>query len=207
MTQIKVCGVTDAENAALVAASGIQWLGLNFWSQSKRYIDRIRARSIVVAARQANPDIKVVGLFVNHSAKEIEAAIDAANLDYVQLHGDETPVFARRFGDKSIKALPIEHEMDVARMDDYECTHMLIDSASPQRGGSGLIANWDLAARAVAKRKGVFLAGGLTPENVGEAIARVRPFAVDVASGVESEPGVKDLDLVARFVDSVRAAS
>jgi phosphoribosylanthranilate isomerase len=206
MTQIKVCGVTDIENAAFVAASGVQWIGLNFWRQSKRYVDRMRARSIVLSARKANPGIKIVGVFVNHSAKEIEAAIEAANLDYVQLHGEESPVFAKRFGDKGIKALPMEHEMDVARVSEFECPYMLLDSSSQQRGGSGITANWDLAARAVATRGQVFLAGGLTPENVGEAIKTVKPFGVDVASGVESQPGFKDPELLAKFVQAVKGA-
>lgn len=206
MTQIKVCGVTDIENAAQVAASGVQWIGLNFWRQSKRYVDRMRARSIVLAARKANPDIKIVGVFVNHSAKEIEAAVEAAKLDYVQLHGEESPVFAKRFGEMAIKALPMEHEMDVARVAEYECPYMLLDSSSSERGGSGITANWELAARAVATRAQVFLAGGLTPDNVGNAIKMVKPYAVDVASGVESQPGYKDPELLARFVQAVQAA-
>ncbi len=206
MTQIKVCGVTEIENAAMVAASGVHWIGLNFWRQSKRYVDRMRARSIVLAARKANPEIKVVGVFVNHSAKEIEAAIEAAKLDFVQLHGEESPVFAKRFGELAIKALPMEHEMDVARVAEYECPHMLLDSSSAERGGSGVTANWELAKRAVASREGVFLAGGLTPENVADAIKAVTPFAVDVASGVESRPGMKDPELLAKFVQAVQAA-
>ncbi len=211
MTEIKVCGITEIENAVMVAGSGVQWLGLNFWMHSKRYVDRLRARSIALAARNTNPDIKIVGVFVNHSAKEIESAIEAANLDYVQLHGDETPVFAKRFGARCIKALPMEHDMDLGRLAEFECPYMLADACSPERGGSGRVANWELAARGVvsgktAKRKGMFLAGGLTPENVGDAIAAVRPFAVDVASGVESQPGIKDPDALRRFVDAVQEA-
>ncbi len=206
MTQIKVCGVTEIENAALVATSGVQWMGLNFWRQSKRYVDRMRARSIVLAARKANPDIKIVGVFVNHSAKEIEAAVEAAKLDFVQLHGEESPVFAKRFGERAIKAIAMEHAMDVDRVAEYECPYMLLDSSSPSRGGSGVTANWELAAQAAASREHVFLAGGLTPENVGDAIRAVNPFAVDVASGVESQPGFKDPEKLARFVQAVQEA-
>lgn len=207
MTQIKICGLTDIDNAAAVASAGVDWIGINFWRKSKRFVDRMRARSIAVSAKRANPDVKLVGLFVNHSAKEIEAAIEAAMLDFVQLHGDESPVFARRFGDRAIKALPMEYEMDVSRMDDYDCPYLLVDSSSQERGGSGKKANWELAARAAAKHERLFLAGGLTPGNVAEAIRQVRPFAVDVASGVESSPGVKDMALVEAFVDAVRSES
>ncbi len=205
MTEIKVCGVTDVDNAAQVAASGIQWLGINFWPESKRYVAPMRAGAIATAARAANPAIKIVGVFVNHSADQIELAMDAAKLDYVQLHGDESPGFAKQFGKAAIKALPMENEMDVTRMEEYTCPYLLVDSSSPQRGGSGTTANWELAARAASKHGRVFLAGGLHPNNVAEAIALVRPFAVDVASGVESEPGIKDLALVDQFVEAVRA--
>src|SRR5690606_23757690 len=134
------------------------------------------------------------------SAREIEAASVAANCDYIQLHGDESPVFAKRFGDRGIKAMAIEHETDLGRFDDYECKWMLIDAASQGRGGSGLVADWQLAARAASRRGGVWLAGGLSPENVADAIAAVRPVGVDVASGVESSPGIKDRDKVTRFL-------
>ncbi|MCP4448811.1 MAG: phosphoribosylanthranilate isomerase [Myxococcales bacterium] len=206
MTEIKICGVTDIANAAEVATSGVQWLGINFWRESKRYVDRIRARSIRLAAKNANPDIKIVGVFVNHSARKIEAAIEAAQLEFVQLHGEESPVFAHRFGDACIKALPMSRQKDVGRVEAFECSHVLFDSSSAGRGGSGDTADWGLAANAAASRSGVFLAGGLTPDNVGEAIRLVKPFAVDVASGVESSPGLKDPELVARFVDAVREA-
>jgi phosphoribosylanthranilate isomerase len=151
-----------------------------------------------------NPEIKVVGLFVNHSAREIDNAVEAANLDIVQLHGDESPVFANRFGDKCMKALAVECEGDLNILATYTCGWKLVDSRSPGRGGSGKVANWDLAARAAAGEGRVWLAGGLKPDNVAQAIAAVHPVGVDVASGVEISPGVKSDQLVAAFVRAVR---
>lgn len=206
MTLIKVCGVTSIEDARFLAECGVDWIGLNFWRDSKRYVDRLRARTIAVEAKRIQPNIKVVGLFVNHSAKEIEAASAAANCDYVQLHGDESPVFAKRFGDRAIKAMSLEHDLDLGRFGEYECKWMLVDAATAGRGGSGTRANWELAAKAAAGRDGVWLAGGLDALNVGEAIAAVKPFGVDVASGVESSPGVKDHTKVAAFIAAVRGS-
>ncbi len=207
MTLIKVCGVTTLEDARFLATSGVDWIGLNFWRESSRYVDRLRARTISVEAKRVNPNIKIVGVFVNHSAKEIEAASLAAKCDYVQLHGDESPVFAKRFGDNCIKAMSVQHEMDVGRFLEYECKWMLVDAAQEGYGGSGALANWELAARVASRRDQVWLAGGLAPDNVAAAIAKVKPYGVDVASGVESAPGVKDREKVAAFVAAVRRCS
>lgn len=204
MTLIKVCGLTTSEDASMVAAAGVDWIGVNFWMESKRYVDRIRARAIVAAARRCNPAIKCVGLFVNHREGEIESAVQAADLDYVQLHGDESPVFASRFGDRCIKALALSSAADLERMAGYACAWKLVDSPSPGRGGSGQVGNWDLAAKAAAQESRLWLAGGLRPDNVAEAIAAVKPYGVDVASGVEDSPGVKNPAKVRAFVAAVR---
>ena len=204
MTLIKVCGVTTLEDAGMVAEAGVDWIGLNFWPESKRYVDRIRGRIITAEARRRNPAIKVVGLFVNHSAREIDNAVQAADLDYVQLHGDESPVFANRFGERCIKAVALRGEEDLVELAAFTCGWKLVDSASPGRGGSGQVANWDLAARAASREERLWLAGGLNPENVAEAIRVVKPFGVDVASGVESEPGIKSEEKLRAFVEAVR---
>ena len=204
MTLIKVCGVTTLEDANMVATAGVDWIGVNFWTESKRYVDRIRARIIAAEARRCNPAIKIVGLFVNHSAREVDNAIEAADLDYVQLHGDESPVFANRFGDKCIKALALREEGDLSMLAAYTCGWKLVDTPTPERGGSGQVGNWELAARAAASEDKLFLAGGLTPSNVAEAIAAVKPHGVDVASGVEESPGVKSEEKVRAFVAAVR---
>ncbi len=204
MTLVKVCGITSIEDAVMVAEAGVDWIGLNFWPESPRHIDRIRARMIAAAARRCNPEIKIVGLFVNHSAREIDNAIEAADLDFVQLHGDESAVFANRFGGKCIKALALEGEGDLNLLATYTCDWKLVDSRSPERGGSGKVANWELAAKAAASEAQLFLAGGLNPGNVAEAITAVHPRGVDVASGVETSPGVKSAELVRAFVEAVR---
>lgn len=207
MTLIKVCGVTSIDDARFLAESGVDWIGLNFWDESKRYVDPQLARAIAVEAKRIEPNIKVVGLFVNQSLNEIEAASAAANCDLVQLHGDESPAFAKQFGDRAVKAMPLISESDLARFEEYECRWMLVDAATEERGGSGARANWELAAKSAACRDGVWLAGGLNAGNVSQAIAEVRPFGVDVASGVESSPGVKDHDKVAAFIAAVRGCA
>lgn len=204
MTLIKVCGVTTLEDATMVARAGVDWIGLNFWQESKRYVDRIRGRMITAEARRCNPAIKLVGLFVNHSAREIDNAVQAADLDYVQLHGDESPVFANRFGERCIKAIALRGQEDLLELQAFSCGWMLIDSPSPERGGSGQVANWELAARASARVDRLWLAGGLNPENVAEAIRLVKPYGVDVASGVEDRPGVKNEEKLRAFVEAVR---
>jgi phosphoribosylanthranilate isomerase len=204
MTLIKVCGITRPEDASMVATAGVDWIGLNFWPESKRHVDRMLARVIVIEARRCNPEIKCVGLFVNQSAREIDNAIEAATLDYVQLHGDESPVFAKRFGDRCIKALPLSVEGDLEIMGAYHCGVMLVDSPTPDRGGSGKVGDWDLAARAAARVPKLWLAGGLRPDNVAEAIGAVKPYGVDVASGVEDSPGIKNAAKVQSFVEAVR---
>lgn len=204
MTLIKVCGITSPEDAAMVAEAGVDWIGLNFWAESKRHVDRMRGRLIVAQARRVNPEIKCVGLFVNHSAREIDNAVEASGVDYVQLHGDESAVFAKRFGQRCIKALALSEEADLNLLATYPCGWLLADTPSPGRGGSGLVGDWTLAAKAAAQHDNLWLAGGLNPDNVAEAIGAVKPFGVDVASGVEDRPGVKSKEKVQAFVKAVR---
>lgn len=204
MTLIKVCGLTTLEDAGMVASAGVDWIGLNFWPESKRHVDRIRARVIVAEARRCHAAIKCVGLFVNQSAREIENAMEVADLDYVQLHGDESPVFAKRFGERCIKALALSSEEDLAHLASFGCEWKLADTPSPGRGGSGEVGNWPLAAKAAALEPKLWLAGGLRPDNVAAAIAAVKPYGVDVASGVEDSPGIKNTEKVRAFVAAVR---
>lgn len=205
---VKICGVTTAEDAAFCAEAGADWLGLNFWPEASRGVDRLRGRVVAAAARRARPSIAIVGVFVNQPAKDIEAVIEAVGLDFVQLHGDETPEFSRRFGERAIKAFRPASAADLAELGRYGCATVLLDSRSGEYGGSGVVGDWNLAARAVAESdKRVVLAGGLGPDNVGAAVAAVRPFAVDVASGVEAAPGKKDPDKVARFIAAAKEAA
>lgn len=202
---IKICGFTRPEDAAFAAAAGADWLGLNFWPRSRRRIERGQAAEVAAAAREARAGVALVGLFVDQPAEEIAELIDALHLDFVQLHGDESPDDIRRIGPKAIKALPLASPVDVDRLADYACTVFLVDTPSPGRGGSGEIGDWNLAASAARSHR-VLLAGGLTPDNVAAAVAAVSPYGVDVASGVESAPGHKEARLVERFVSAARAA-
>jgi phosphoribosylanthranilate isomerase len=204
--KIKICGVTTPEAAAMVAGSGANYLGINFWPRSPRHVSGLRAEQIVEAARSVNEDLEIVGVFVNQSDIEIEHLVDDLELDFVQFHGDESAALVEAYGVHAIKAVPIATADDLRRAVDYPCSKILFDSKSSGYGGSGQAFSWDIAGDVSGSGKEVFLAGGLNPSNVVTAIRMVRPYAVDVASGVESRPGVKDSELVARFISNVRTA-
>ena len=203
---VKICGITRPEDAVAAIRAGADWLGLNFWPRSKRYLTLAQASDVVDAARRARADVGLIGVFVDQSLGEVTGVLSALELDRAQLHGDEPPDFVHRLGDRAIKALPIAESAQLDELAEYDCPVVLIDTPSPGRGGSGIVGDWSVAQAAAAERR-VILAGGLTPDNVADAIAAVQPWGVDVASGVESAPGVKDQELVARFVAQARAAA
>jgi phosphoribosylanthranilate isomerase len=205
-TLIKVCGITRPVDAERALACGADWLGLNFWPRSPRAIDAVQARAVVAAARAVRPGAVLVGVFVNASAVEVQERLAELGLDFAQLHGDESPEFCARFGERAIKAFRLASHADVARIADYQGQTVLVDSPSAAYGGSGRSFDWSLARAACALGRRLLLAGGLGPDNVADAIAAVAPFAVDVASGVESEPGIKDEEKLRRFVIAVRGA-
>lgn len=181
---VKICGITRLADAVTAAEAGANAIGLVFWPGSPRCVDPYRARKIVAALP---PFVTAVGLFVNQSIDEIDAVASLVRLGAVQLHGDESPAFAASVRAPVIKAVSVD---GAAAWEPR--TTLLLDSPDPvKRGGTGQIIDWD-RARAVAARRRVLLAGGLTPENVAEASARVQPFGVDISSGVESAPGIKD---------------
>ena len=202
---IKICGVTRPEDAAFAAQVGADWLGLNFWPRSRRVVGRSQAIEVAQAARAARADVGLVGVFVDQPIEEVTELIDAIGLDFVQLHGDEPPAYVRQLGRRAIKAIPLARSSDVDRLDEYSCATFLVDTPSPGRGGSGERGDWELARRAAQLHR-VILAGGLTPDNVADAVATVAPHGVDSASGVESTPGRKEAVLVERFVAAARAA-
>jgi phosphoribosylanthranilate isomerase len=203
---IKICGITRVEDADLAARAGADWLGVNFWPTSRRHVGAEQAIEVVAAARAARAGVKLVGVFVDQDPDVVAALAARLELDYVQLHGDEGPDVAARFGHRAIKALAMNEPADLDRMADYECPTILIDTPSPGRGGSGIVGDWEVARKAATLRP-VLLAGGLTPDNVADAVATVAPYGVDVASGVERAPGIKDRDLVERFIAAARQAA
>ena len=205
--RIKLCGITTRDDAELAVAVGAWAIGLNFWPRSPRRCDLDTATEIAAAVKRR---IEVVGVFVNPTLGQVAAIAEAVGLTIIQLHGDEGPAFcaetARRTGCKVIKAARVHSGADIQALSAFHVDYHLLDSHIPgQRGGTGETFAWELA-RAHRGRVPLILSGGLTPENVAEAIAAVHPFAVDVASGVEARPGVKDPDKVRAFVNAVAAA-
>lgn len=204
MTRVKVCGITRPEDAEAADRAGADAVGLIF-APSPRRIDLWQATAI---ERVLSPWIVRVGVFVDAGLAAMDRAIAAARLDVLQLHGRETPEFVRKvreeFGLRIVKSVRVGDGLDLVRLDEYEVDAFLFDTYVPGRaGGTGKTFDWDLAVP-WARRVRLILAGGLTPENVGEAVRRVRPYGVDVASGVEREPGVKDHTKMQRFIANVR---
>jgi phosphoribosylanthranilate isomerase len=188
MIRVKICGITRAEDARLAADLGAWAVGFIFWPGSPRYVEPGRARDIV---RQLSPLVSAVGVFVDQPAAHVDAVAREVGLSAVQLHGSESPEFARGLAARVIKALPLDDggEPALAGWDD---TLVLLDARDRVRhGGTGRTIDWAAAAR-VARRRPILLAGGLTPDNVKEAAQCVRPAGLDVSSGVESAPGIKD---------------
>jgi phosphoribosylanthranilate isomerase len=198
MVKVKICGITSATDALMAAAAGADAIGLNFYPSSPRCVDPDRALAIRLALP---PFVAAVGIFVNEDVERVREIMDHCRLDYAQLHGRENPRYiAGLKGYRIIKAIRIQGEEDLREVERYRVDAFLLDTyVKGEPGGTGQSFDWDLA-RAAANRARVILAGGLTPDNVAQAVAAGRPYGVDVASGVESEPGKKDRKLVSRFV-------
>jgi phosphoribosylanthranilate isomerase len=204
--KVKICGVTRPQDAELAASLGAWALGFILWPQSKRAADPAVAAGIARALRRR---VELVGVFVNQPLDEIEGYADALGLTHVQLHGDEGPSFctavAQRTGCRVIKAAPIRHAADLRDLERFHTDLHLLDTAvAGVRGGSGQTWDWALLAGRRA-RTPFLLSGGLTPDNVAEAIAAARPWGVDVASGTEASPGVKDPGRLEAFFAAVRS--
>jgi phosphoribosylanthranilate isomerase len=186
---VKICGITRADDAQLAAELGAWAVGFIFWPGSARAIAPARAREIV---RGLPPFVTPVGVFVDQAADDIEEIAALVRLGAVQLHGNERPDLARRLSHRVIKAVPLDAAGHALGLDDWPGTLVLLDAHDPvRRGGTGQRIDWDAAA-AIARQRPIVLAGGLTPANVAQAVAQVRPAAIDVSSGVESAPGIKD---------------
>ena len=199
---LKVCGMTRMADALHAVREGATAIGFVFWKGSPRYIEPDRAAEIAAAMP---PSVKTVGVFVNEPVEQIRETARVARLRMVQLHGDEPPAYVDRIEQPVIRAVSLDTVDETAWTWPTE-TMLLLDSTDPSRsGGARAAVDWSRAALATRNRR-VVLAGGLTPDNIEEAIVTVRPIGVDVASGVESAPGVKDPDQVARFLANARAA-
>lgn len=197
---VKICGITRAGDAQAAVALGASAIGFIFWPDSARFIDPYRARTI---AAGLPPFVTPVGVFVNQPATYVNAVANLVRLGAVQLHGDETPDQLPRFQRPVVKAVArIEADTATAWPDRVR---LLVDADDPvRRGGTGAKADWAAAARLAAARP-IVLAGGLTPANVADAVRQVRPFGIDVSSGVETSPGIKDPARMEQLFAALRA--
>ena len=203
--RIKICGITREGDALDAVRAGADALGFLFDPKSKRRVSPERARDII---RVLPPWISAVGVFVNESAEKIAAVRETCGLDAVQLHGEETPEFCRSLSGKTIKAFRLRNAETLAAVRAFSTGAWLFDGYSPnQRGGAGLPFNWEWIQQASPFPRPFIVAGGLTPGNVGNCIKIVRPYAVDVSSGVEEEPGKKNADKMRDFVVAVGEAA
>jgi len=196
MTKVKICGLMNLEDAMIAAESGADALGFVLYSKSPRCIKPKAVKEIV---RQLPPYLTTVGVFANANVDEIVDVMDECGLDLAQLQGDELPSLCERLGSKAIKAIRVKDLNSLTSMKSYSVRAFVLDTYRPENfGGTGKQFDWDLAVE--AKQYGrVILAGGLNPENVREAIQKVRPYGVDVSSGVECRIGKKDPEKVRQF--------
>lgn len=211
--KVKICGITNKDDAIWAINYGADHIGLNFWKESKRHVSLATASNWV-------PELpgfaSLVGVFVNAAEADIIKTVTKLNLKGVQLHGDETPaqITALRIslegaGKKVfiIKAFRVKDEETLRQLDAFKdvVDYFLLDSYDPEQvGGTGAVFNWDLAIKAKELGKPVFLAGGLVPDNVKQAVKKVQPYAVDVASGVEKSPKKKDLEKMKDFITNAK---
>lgn len=207
MARVKICGITRHEDAELAASLGAWAIGFNFWEGSKRRCDPGVAAGIARALRR---QVEPVGVFVNPTLDEIVRLTEGVGLTHVQLHGDEGPTFctavAQHTGARVIKALGVGSGADIRDVQRFHTDFHLLDAAAGAAyGGTGRTWDWALAAQRRSKIP-LILSGGLTPENVAEGIEAVHPWAVDVASGVESAPGIKDPIKVEAFIAAAQAS-
>lgn len=203
MTKIKICGLKTLPDALAAVHAGADYLGFNFYPKSVRFIEAGRCSEITRLLKREHPETGLVGVFVNSPVDEVKAIMKTCNLDLAQLHGDESPEMLAALDGKGFKAFRGVPQTlgGFARADSPA---MLVDAAvKGAYGGTGERADWAAAAE-LAKRYPIFLAGGLSPENIADAVRQVRPWGVDVASGVESSPGEKDARKMKEFVQAVR---
>jgi len=207
MVRIKICGITNEKDALWAVNLGADYVGFNFYKNSPRKISsRLAAQIIGKLPSFAQP----VGVFVNEEVRIVKRIAEKCRLSLVQLHGEETPEYCRELQGQSprlkiIKVFKIRNRENLEGMERYDVDYYLLDSYVPGiEGGTGEIFNWDLAMEAKQFDKPIFLAGGLTPDNVTLAIEKVNPYGVDVASGVERTPRRKDYELMSEFIKRIR---
>ncbi|MDQ3800816.1 MAG: phosphoribosylanthranilate isomerase [Acidobacteriota bacterium] len=206
MTKVKICGITNSEDALLSAEFGADALGFNFYAKSPRYIEPEKASEI---AEQLPPEVLKIGVFVNESSEKVCEIVEIARLDAVQLHGEETPEFVSEIKARTkleiIKAFRVSPTFQPADVLRYQADAILLDAYSPrEHGGTGEIFDWKIAGKVREIFPKMYLAGGLSAENVAEAIKNVQPFAVDACSCLEIRKGFKDAEKLKDFIFAVK---
>jgi phosphoribosylanthranilate isomerase len=187
--KIKICGITNYDDAKSAVGLGVDALGFIFYQKSPRYIHPIAARDII---RKLPPFIAKVGVFVDEKEETIQAVFGQSGIDTVQLHGNETPEFAHRLSCAVVKAFSVGPDFSVDDLSRYHVAGYLLDTWSEMRGGSGKTFDWAIARDAAQRHANIILAGGLNPSNIRDALENVHPYAVEFNSGVEIKPGVKN---------------
>jgi len=200
--KVKVCGMTSLKDALVAVEVGADAVGFIFYKKSPRSVTMKTVREIVL---ELPPFVDTVGVFVDETAEQVNKIADYCNLDIIQLHGDESPTYCKKIRRKVIKAFRIKDMQSVKKISNFQVSGFLLDTFSEKlHGGTGKVFDWNLALP--AKKFGpVIMAGGLTPNNVQQAVRQIRPYGVDVCSGVESEPGIKDHKKVRAFLNNAKA--
>lgn len=219
MTHVKICGITTLADARAAVDAGADLLGFIFYAESPRYVPPEQVREIARAARSERaadaPPLRCVGVFVHEPPARILQILEQTGLDYAQLHSEETPAVLQSLQGRAFKALrptsageARQAAATFAHLGPTDGPRWLIDAYDPAAyGGTGQKADWGVAAELAREHPGLLLAGGLTPDNVGDAVRLVRPWGVDVSSGVEVAPGRKDHGKIRAFVAAARAAA
>jgi len=205
MARVKICGITCLDDALMTVEAGADALGFVFFERSPRYISPDNAATII---SQLPPFVQTVGLFVNEIATTVNSIADHCHLDIVQLHGEESPEYCASINRRIIKAFRVKDISTLLEMKKYDVAGYLLDAWSPTaHGGTGETFNWEIAASASSDNNRIILAGGLTAENISLAIQTVKPYAVDVSSGVERAPGKKDIQKMKSFIHNAKGAT
>ena len=202
--KVKICGMTQLKDALFAVEQGVDAVGFIFYKKSPRAVTMKTVREIIT---KLPPLVDTVGVFVNESAERLNKIADYCGLDLVQLHGEESPAFCRKIHRRVIKAFRVKDLQSIKQLEKFPVSGFLLDTFSDDlHGGTGKTFDWNLALP--AKKIGpVILAGGLTPSNIRQAVRRIRPYGVDVCSGVEKSSGIKDLEKVRSFLKNIRSGS
>jgi len=206
VAKIKICGITNLDDALAAADLGVDFLGFVFSEKSPR---QIKIKDAIAIIKSLPSSVSTVGLFVDQEELAVKMIFDKCRLDYFQFHGGESPDYCERIKEKGkvIKAFRIKEERSIEDLANYDVEMYLLDAYNEDKfGGTGAVFNWDLAVKAKKYDRPIIIAGGLNPENVVRALQKVRPYGVDVSSGVEKSPGKKDAQLMKKFIQQVRSA-